>query len=242
MTNKLDYNNEAVLQILNNPSYAEEQKKELFEQYKVELKKKRRNEIVSRLNDYARDIPVITKEIYIECLKKYENDDLTKPFEVIEEELKAFEAEMKSKYDLYLKEKETPVVAEEEQEDIALEEIVPDVTPVKTEEVVAEETTNEEIKEDEFDDTMFKNPEEFVEKMEEVTPSLFIKDEISVLNEEPETLAKPLFEKSEEETKEVMPEELPDALDEKGNASAIILSIIAIIIGAVVMYTIIKLK
>lgn len=234
MTNKLDYNNEVVLQILNNPSYTEEQKKELFEQYKLELKKKRKNEIVARLNDYARDIPVITKEIYIECLKKYENDDLTKPFEVIEEELKTFEAEMKSKYDLYLKEKEAQTSALKEPEDIALEEIVPDVTPAKPEVV--------ESKEDEFNDTMFKDPEEFAEKMEDVTPSLFIKDEISVLNEEPEVLAKPLIEKAEEETKEVMPEELPDSLDEKGNASAIILSIIAIIIGAVVMYTIIKLK
>ena len=38
-----------------------------------------------------------------------------------------------------------------------------------------------------------------------------------------------------------MPDELPE-LDEKGNASAIIISIIAIIIGMVIMYSIIKLK
>lgn len=228
MTNKLDYNNEAVLQILNNPSYTEEQKKELFEQYKKELKKKRREEIVNRLNDYAKDIPVITEEIYINFLNKYKNDDLTKPFEVIEEELKNFETEMRSKYDVYLKEQE-PV------EEIIEEEIIPDVTPKKEEEII-------EAKEDEFDDTIFKDPEEFASSMDDVTPSLLIKDEISVLNEEPEVMAKPLFENDKDEVKEVMPEELSDPLDEKGNASAIILSIIAIIVGVVVMYSIIKLK
>lgn len=235
MTNKLDYNNEAVLQILNNPSYTEEQKKELFEQYKKDLKKKRKEEIVNRLNDYARDIPVITQEIYIEFLNKYKNDDLTKPFEVIDEELKAFETEMKSKYDAYLKQQETPVL-EESEEEVIEEEIIPDVTPKKEDGVLVE------AKEDEFDDTLFKDPEEFVESMDDVTPSLLIKDEISVLNEEPEVMAKPLFENNDEDGKEVMPEELKDPLDEKGNASAIILSIIAIIVGVVVMYSIIKLK
>lgn len=236
MTNKLDYNNEAVLQILNNPSYTDEQKKELFEQYKKELKKKRKEEIVNRLNTYARDIPVITEEIYINFLNKYKNDDLTKPFEVIEEELKAFEAEMKSKYDAYLKEQE-PIEEEivEPVEEVIEDEIVPDVTPNK-------EEISLESKEDEFDDTIFKDPEEFASSMDDVTPSLLIKDEISVLNEEPEVMAKPLFENNEEDGKEVMPEELSDPLDEKGNASAIILSIIAVIVGIVVMYSIIKLK
>lgn len=236
MTNKLDYNNEAVLQILNNPSYTEEQKKELFEQYKKDLKKKRREEIVNRLNDYAKDIPVITEEIYINFLNKYKNDDLTKPFEVIEEELKAFETEMKSKYDAYLKEQElVEETLEPANDEVIEEEIVPDVTPTKEEELI-------EAKEDEFDDTLFKDPEEFVESMDDVTPSLLIKDEISVLNEEPEVMAKPLFENDKDGVKEVMPEELSDSLDEKGNASAIILSIIAIIVGVVVMYSIIKLK
>lgn len=237
MTNKLDYNNEAVLQILNNPSYTEEQKKDLFEQYKKELKKKRKEEIVNRLNDYARNIPVITEEIYINFLNKYKNDDLTKPFEVIEEELKAFETEMKGKYDTYLKEQE-PIkedIVEPVSEEVMEEEIVPDITPKKDDDLL-------EVKEDEFDDTIFKDPEEFVESMDDVTPSLLIKDEISVLNEEPEVIAKPLFEDNNEAVKEVMPEELSDSLDEKGNASAIILSIIAIIVGIVVMYSIIKLK
>jgi hypothetical protein len=239
MINKLDYNNEAVLDILNNPNYTDDQKKELFEKYKKELQKKRKDEIVSRLNDLARDIPTITKEDYIECLKKYENDDLTKPFEVIEEELKAFEQENKGKYEEYLKTKEPvkeEVIQDEPEiddvlEENNLEEIVPDVKPVA-------DTPVEPV--DEFDDTLFKDPEEF---KQDITPSTFIdNNEVSVLNEEPETLAKPLFEESDDKSKDVMPEELPDTLDEKGNASAIILSIIAIIIGVVVMYSIIRLK
>ncbi len=44
------------------------------------------------------------------------------------------------------------------------------------------------------------------------------------------------------EVKEVMPEDIQDNRGEKGNASAIIISIIAIIIGMVIMYAIIKLK
>ena len=62
----------------------------------------------------------------------------------------------------------------------------------------------------------------------------------SVLNEEPEVLAKPLFSVNESETKEVMPGTVDEPLGEKGNASAIIISIIAIIIGAVAMYTLLK--
>ena len=85
---------------------------------------------------------------------------------------------------------------------------------------------------------MFKDPEEF--KPSTSISSSIDDNEVSVLNEEPEILAKPL--NSKEEEKEVMPEELSEPLGEKGNASAIILSIIAIIIGAVVMYSIIRLK
>lgn len=221
MTNKLDYNNEEVLEILNNDSYTDEQKKDLFEKYKQDLKEARKKEIISRLNECARNIPIITKEIYIDFLKKYENDNLSKPFEVIEEELKIFEKDMTNKYNEYLSKQNTAVESSDE------EEILPDVTPI----------VKEEIK-DEFDDTMFKDPEDFQAKDD--IHSLFDNDEISVLNEEPEILAKPL--NSAEEEKEVMPEELSDNIGEKGNASAIILSIIAIIIGAVVMYSIIRLK
>lgn len=242
MTKELDYNNEVVLEILNNSNYTDEQKKELFEKYKNDLKKKRKDEIVTRLNTLAKDITSITKEDYIEFLKKYENDDLTKPFEVIEEELRIFEQENKAKYEEYLKvqkqnnEIQEPVSDEPKIEDTiddSIDEIMPDVTPSVS------------IKEnldpiDEFDDTLFKNPDEFKQN---ITPTTFIEsNEVSVLNEEPEILAKPLFDEKSNESKDVMPEELNEDLDEKGSASAIILSIIAIIIGVVVMYSIIRLK
>lgn len=234
MTNELDYNNEAVQKILDNPNYTEEEKKKEFEKYKSNLKKARRKAITSKLNECARVIPVITEDIYIDFLKRYDDDNLTKPFEVIELEIKQFEKEMTEKYNNYLQSKSTnneDVKEEKIEEPEEDDEIIPDVTP---------DLELQEDIEDEFDDTMFKDPEEL--QAGDVTPSLFIKDEVSVLNEEPELLAKPLFENSDEEIKEVMPEELPDSLDEKGNASAIILSIIAIIVGVVIMYSIIRLK
>lgn len=217
MTQKLDYSREDAMAILNNESYTDEEKKQVYEKYMIDLKKKRKDAIVAKLNDLAMNNPIITKEIYIAKLKEYETDDLSKPFEIIEKELMDFENEMKNKYNEYLKTKE------QEQENV---EITPDVKP--------------EVVEDNFDDTIFSDPilEEDIE--EDVTPSFVIKDDFSVLNEEPEMLAKPLFDLSNDETEEVMPDEFPD--NEKGNASAIILSIIAIIIGVVVMYSIIRLN
>ena len=217
MMHELDYDNEKVLEILNNNDLNEDEKKALFERYKAELKKERRKEIISRVNALSENIPIITKEIYIDFLKKYENDDLSKPFEVIEQEIENFKKEMTDKYNQYLS----------KQDDIDLDENIDDITPdVKPSEI-----------DDEFDDTIFKEPEEF--KLNDNQSSIFMDDEVSVLNEEPEILAKPL---NNEEEKEVMPEELPEPLGEKGNASAIILSIIAIILGVVIMYSIIKLK
>lgn len=221
MTHELDYNNEEVLKILNDNKYTDEEKKILFEKYKQDLKEKRKKAIIEKLNECAKNIPIITKEIYIDFLKKYENDNLSKPFEVIEQEIKIFENDMVNKYNEYLNSKE--IVENEE----PFEEIVPDM---KSE--IKDETI------DEFDDTMFKDPEEF--KPSTSISAIIDDSEVSVLNEEPELLAKPLS--SKEEEKEVMPEELSEPLGEKGNASAIILSIIAIIIGAVVMYSIIRLK
>lgn len=218
---ELDYNNEEVLKILNDNNYTDEEKKNLFEKYKQDLKEKRKKEIIKRLNECAKNIPIITKDIYIDFLKQYENDNLSKPFEVIEQEIKNFEEQMMSKYNEYLSSKK------QEEKEETIEEITPDVKP----------EVKEEIK-DEFDDTMFKDPEEF--KPSTSISSSIDDNEVSVLNEEPEILAKPL--NSKEEEKEVMPEELSEPLGEKGNASAIILSIIAIIIGAVVMYSIIRLK
>lgn len=216
MTQKLDYSREDAMAILNNESYSDEEKKQVYEKYMSDLKKKRKDAVVARLNDLAMNNPIITKETYIAKLKEYESDDLSKPFEIIEKELMDFENEMKNKYNEYLKSKE---------QEETNEEIIPDVKP--------------EIVEDNFDDTIFSDP--IVEEdLEDVTPSFVIKDDFSVLNEEPEMLAKPLFDSSSDETEEVMPDEFPD--NEKGNASAIILSIIAIIIGVVVMYSIIRLN
>lgn len=220
MTQKLDYSREDAMEILNNVNFSDEEKRSQYEEYMSELKKTRKNEIVTKLNDLAREIPTITKDIYISVLKKYENDDLSIPFEVIESELSTFEKDMRKKYDEYL-------ASQKEEE----EEILPDVTKEE----------NEDLESMTFDDTIFDAPkveEEVKEDEEELKPSFSLTGEMSVLNEEPELLAKPLF-NEEEDSMEVMPEENDS---EKGNASAIIISIIAVIIGAVVMYSIIRLN
>ena len=220
MTQKLDYSREDAMEILNNVNFSDEEKRSQYEEYMSELKKTRKNAIVTKLNDLAREIPTITKDIYISVLKKYENDDLSIPFEVIESELSTFEKDMRKKYDEYL-------ASQKEEE----EEILPDVTKEE----------NEDLESMTFDDTIFDAPkveEEVKEDEEELKPSFSLTGEMSVLNEEPELLAKPLF-NEEEDSMEVMPEENDS---EKGNASAIIISVIAVIIGAVVMYSIIRLN
>ena len=220
MTQKLDYSREDAMEILNNVNFSDEEKRSQYEEYMSELKKTRKNAIVTKLNDLAREIPTITKDIYISVLKKYENDDLSIPFEVIESELSTFEKDMRKKYDEYL-------ASQKEEE----EELLPDVTKEE----------NEDLESMTFDDTIFDAPkveEEVKEDEEELKPSFSLTGEMSVLNEEPELLAKPLF-NEEDDSMEVMPEENDS---EKGNASAIIISIIAVIIGAVVMYSIIRLN
>ena len=220
MTQKLDYSREDAMEILNNVNFSDEEKRSQYEEYMSELKKTRKNAIVTKLNDLSREIPTITKDIYISVLKKYENDDLSIPFEVIESELSTFEKDMRKKYDEYL-------ASQKEEE----EEILPDVTKEE----------NEDLESMTFDDTIFDAPkveEEIKEDEEELKPSFSLTGEMSVLNEEPELLAKPLF-NEEDDSMEVMPEENDS---EKGNASAIIISIIAVIIGAVVMYSIIRLN
>ena len=213
MTEKLDYSREDAMAILNSENYTDEDKKQIYDKYMSDLKKRRRKEIINRLNNYAMDNEIITEEIYVAKLKEYENDDLSKPFEVIEKELSDFATEMKQKYDEYISKKN-------QEEEV----IVPDIN-----------TESEEY--DSFDDTIFNDP---VQVEENTEPSLILDDEVSVLNEEPEILAKPLFSTSSQETEELMPDDIKD--DEKGNASAIILSIIAVIIGVVVMYSIIRLN
>ena len=203
MINKYDYNNDDVMKILDNPSYTDEEKKNLFEKYKSDLKELRRKEIIDRLNEYAKNNPIITQEDYVSVLKNYDNDDLSKPFETIEAELNKFKSDMEAKYNDYLakKEEEEAALVNEPEED---EEITPDVTPFAT---------------------------------KEETP---IEKETPVVPTEDDNLAPTVFE--DKEVKEVMPEEIPDASSQRGNASAIIISIIAIIIGIVIMYAIIKLK
>ena len=220
MTQKLDYSREDAMEILNNVNFSDEEKRSQYEEYMSELKKARKNAIVTKLNDLAREIPTITKDIYISVLKKYDNDDLSIPFEVIESELSTFEKDMRKKYDEYL-------ASQKEEE----EEILPDVTKEE----------NEDLESMTFDDTIFDAPkveEEIKEDEEELKPSFSLTGEMSVLNEEPELLAKPLF-NEEDDSMEVIPEENDS---EKGNTSAIIISIIAVIIGAVVMYSIIRLN
>ena len=211
MIGNYDYNNDEVMKILNNAEYTDEQKKDLFEKYKANLKDLRRKEIINRLNECAKSNPIITQEEYINFLKKYNDDDLSKPFEVIEEELKSFSNEMDVKYKEFLAKKEAEAAAAQVVETPAVEtpaeeEITPDVVPVVDATPVVEEPV--------------------VEAEEDITPSVEVNPTV--------------FENKE--VKEVMPEEIKDNRGEKGNASAIIISIIAIIIGMVIMYAIIKLK
>ena len=222
MVGKFDYNNSEVMNILNNPSYTEDQKKALFEKYKADLKETRRKEIIERLNECAKNNPIITQEEYVNFLKQYNDDDLSKPFEVIEKELDNFSRSMQAKYDAYIAEKEakevavqpapTPVVpTEPEVEDNIADEIKPDVTPT--------EYNSNELSDTIFNQTPITSSPVSEETIDDLKPTVF----------------------EENEVKEVMPDEIPE-LDEKGNASAIIISIIAIIIGMVIMYSIIKLK
>lgn len=216
MVGNFDYNNDEVMKILNNAEYSDEQKKQLFEKYKADLKDLRRKEIINRLNECAKNNPIITQEEYINFLKKYNDDDLSKPFEVIEGELKAFSDEMDAKYKEFLARKEAeakiaePVITTpvEEVAPVVEEEITPDVKPdINLEPTIEPSETLNAV-------------DENITPTVEINPSVFENNEV----------------------KEVMPEEIKDSRGEKGNASAIIISIIAIIIGMVIMYAIIKLK
>ena len=226
MIGKFDYNNNDVMNILNNPSYTQDQKKALFEKYKSDLKETRRKEIINRLNECAKNNEIITQEEYVNFLKQYNDDDLSKPFEVIEKELEKFSREMEIKKQNYLAEKAAKEAAQ---------------VQVPVQEPVAVPTVSNEPEEDDFED----------EIKPDVTPEGYNSNELSdtIFNQSP--ILEPSIEETtddlnptvfeENEVKEVMPDELPE-LDEKGNASAIIISIIAIIIGMVIMYSIIKLK
>lgn len=211
MVGNFDYNNDEVMKILNNAEYTDDQKKQLFEKYKADLKDLRRKEIINRLNECAKNNPIITQEEYVNFLKKYNEDDLSKPFEVIEEELRTFSNEMDVKYKEFLAKKEAEARA---------------AAPVVEPEPVQTAPVEEEITPDVVPTTAPVTPTEPEVSDEEITPSVEVNPTV--------------FENKE--VKEVMPEEIQDNRGEKGNASAIIISIIAIIIGMVIMYAIIKLK
>lgn len=216
MVGNFDYNNNDVMNILNNPGYTEDQKKALFEKYKSDLKENRRKEIINRLNECAKNNPIITQEEYVNFLKRYNDDDLSKPFEIIEKELENFSRTMQDKYDAYMKRKEEARIEAaknipEVEEDVDIsDEIKPDVTPNGYNSNILSDTI--------FNQTPIDEPSDTTNI--ELKPTVF----------------------EEKDVKEVMPEDIPEALNEKGNASAIIVSIIAIIIGMVIMYSIIKLK
>ena len=124
MINKFDYNSDDVMKILNNPEYSDEQKKQLFEKYKEDLKLKRKNEIIARLNECAKENPIITEEDYVNVIKRYSDDDLSKPFEIIETEIRTFEENMKRKYQEYLMTQEQSKVTTEPKEDIIEEPVI----------------------------------------------------------------------------------------------------------------------
>ena len=216
MGGNFDYNNDEVMKILNNPNFTEEQKKALFERYKTELKEKRKKEIIRIVNECAKTNPIITEEEYIEVLKKYSNDDLSKPFEIIEKELAMFSKKMQDKYDAYSKAK----AVEAAKEQAKLQEAVAEAPITPVEEPEQEKNL--------FDDLGID---------EEITP-----DVTPINYKQPDNNKTNNTLKLEKNVKEVMPSELNDDLNEKGSASAVIISIIAIIIGMVIMYSIIKLK
>lgn len=226
MTN-LDYSSEEVMKILNNPDYDESQKKALFEKYKSNLKGLRRKEIISLVSEVAKKIPTFTEDDYVSFLKKYENDNLSKPFETIKKEINALEVEKTNSYNEYLEQKKQEELLKQQEATKVVEPVT--ITP-------------ESEDEENFDEIVpdIKSRSSRLEKAEEQPVNLEMTVDNSVLNEEPEVLAKPLFSVNESETKDVMPGMVQEPLGEKGNASAIIISIIAIIIGAVAMYTLIK--
>lgn len=214
MGNRFDYNEEEVMRILSDATKSDDEKKAAFDSYKAGLLSERKNEIINKLNECAKENPMITQEKYISMLKKYSNDDLSIPFDSILSDIDAFDKEMKEEYNKYLeneKAKEvTPVV-----------ETTPEVTETApVEEPIVPDTAVEEA------------PVNI-----EITPSVEedIVPDVTPFSNTVE--ANPFF---DENQKEVTPVDSDE--NQKGNANAIIISIITIIIGIVIMYSIIRLK
>ena len=228
MVGRFDYNNNEVMNILNNPNYTEDQKKQLFEKYKSDLKEARRKEIIDKLNECAKNNPIITQEEYVNFLKRQPIDDLAVAFNGIERQLDKFSSDMQAKYEEYLRTKEAERMAQITPTPEAQETPITQTPPVQESYDI-----DDEIKPD-------ITPTEYNEN--ELSDTIFSQSPISErgVSDETSNLDPTVFE--DKEVKEVMPEDIAEDLGEKGNARAIIISIIAIIIGMVIMYSIIKLK
>ncbi|MBR2603649.1 MAG: hypothetical protein IKE10_01300 [Bacilli bacterium] len=219
MGNKFDYNEEEVMKILSDATKTDEQKKAAFDSYKETLLSERKTEIINRLNACAKDNPTITQEVYISMLKKYSNDNLEIPFDSIINDIDAFDKEMKAKYEEMERAKAvevpTPAPIPETPAPVVPETPVASVEPeitITETPAVEEAPVNIEI-----------NAAD-----EEITP------DVTPFSNTVE--ANPLFDDNQ---MEISPDE---ADSQKGNANAIIISIITIIIGIVIMYSIIRLK
>ena len=188
-----------------------------FDSYKETLLSERKTEIINRLNACAKDNPTITQEVYISMLKKYSNDNLEIPFDSIINDIDAFDKEMKAKYEEMERAKAVEVSAPAP----TPAPVVPEtpVAPVEPEITITETPAVEEAP---------VNIEINAAADEEITP------DVTPFSNTVE--ANPLFDDNQ---MEISPEE---ADNQKGNANAIIISIITIIIGIVIMYSIIRLK
>ena len=220
MGNRFDYNEEEVMKILSDTTKTEEEKKAAFDSYKESLLSERKTEIINKLNECAKENPMITQEKYVTMLKKYSNDDLSIPFDSILSDIDAFDKEMKEEYNRYLEsekakevapEVETPVYTEPE---VTETPVAPAEEPAITTAPVEEAPVNIEI-----------NPSADEDIVPDVTPFSNTVE------------ANPIFDDNQ---KEITPTDSDEG--QKGNANAIIISIITIIIGIVIMYSIIRLK
>lgn len=212
MGNRFDYNEEEVMKILSDATKTDEEKKAAFDSYKTGLLSERKNEIINKLNECAKENPMITQEKYVAMLKKYSNDDLSIPFDSILADIEVFDREMKDEYNKYLDEQKAKEVKVEP---------APVVEPVEpaTIEPVIPTSSNEDMV------SVENKPEYEEEIVPDVTPFSNTVE------------ANPIFSDSQ---KEVTPTDNNDS--QRGNANAIIISIITIIIGIVIMYSIIRLK
>ena len=220
MGNRFDYNEEEVMKILSDATKTDEEKKSAFDSYKANLLSERKNEILNRLNECAKENPMITQEKYVTMLKKYSNDNLEIPFDSIIADIEAFDKEMKEEYNKYLEAEKAKEVAQAPVEETPAVEPTPvaPITPVEesvSAPIVDEKPINIEINPNNFDEDIVPDVTPFSNTVE----------------------ANPIFSDSQ---KEVTPNDSNEG--QRGNANAIIISIITIIIGIVIMYSIIRLK